>query len=157
MSPQDPLAGLHPLRQPEPIGWWPLAPGWWLLIALLILAIGALAYVLARRHRANAYRRMALTQLEQLRQEHLRNGDDTAYLASTNALLKSVALRAYPRRDVAACSGDSWLEFLNKRCETARFPADFVTAAYRRQCPDMDIENIHHCAANWIKRHEVNA
>jgi Tfp pilus assembly protein PilV len=155
VNPQDPLAALHPLRQPEPIGWWPLAPGWWLLIALLILALGALAYVLVRRYRANAYRRMALTQLDQLRRQYLRNRDDAAYLAGANALLKSVALRAYPRREVAPCSGNTWLEFLNQSCDTAQFPPDFVTAAYCRQCPDMDMENIHQCAANWIKGHEA--
>ena len=34
MTPTDPLAPLNPLRQPEAISWWPLAPcggSWWLL------------------------------------------------------------------------------------------------------------------------------
>ena len=157
MNPQDPLAALHPLRQPEPIGWWPPAPGWWLLMVMLIVALAALAYVLVRRYRANAYRRRALTQLEQLRQEHLRDRDTAAYLAGANALLKSVALRAYPRRDVAARSGAAWLDFLNQSCASIEFPPDFVTAAYRRQCPQLDLDNIHQCASHWIKRHEAKS
>ena len=156
MNPQDPLAALHPLRQPDPISWWPLAPGWWLLIVLLLLGLGALVYLVVRRYRSNAYRRQALTQLEQLRQEHLQHKDDSAYLAGTNALLKSVALRAYPRREVAACSGDTWLDFLNSSCKQAgQFPADFVSAAYRKQCPPIDMEELYKSAACWIKRHEV--
>lgn len=158
MNPQDPLAALHPLRQPDPINWWPLAPGWWLLIVLLLLAISAVAFLLLRRYRRNAYRRKALSQLEQLRQAHLQHQDDAVYLAGTNALLKSVALRAYPRRDVAACSGDAWLDFLNGSCSKAgRFPAGFVTAAYRKQCPAIDMEQLYESAVYWIKRHEATA
>ena len=64
MNPQDPLAALHPLRTPEPIGWWPLAPGWWVLLVAVVL-LAALAVYLARRHyRRNAYRRVAMLQLQ---------------------------------------------------------------------------------------------
>jgi len=66
MNPQDPLANLNPLRQPELISWWPLAPGWWLLLAIVLLGLSALVYFLIRRHRDNAYRRRALQQLQRL-------------------------------------------------------------------------------------------
>ena len=66
MNPQDPLANLHPLREPELIGWWPLAPGWWILIVIALLCLGALIYLLIRRSRRNAYRRLALSQLQNL-------------------------------------------------------------------------------------------
>ena len=60
MNPQDPLAALHPLREPVAIGWWPPAPGWWLLAGLVLAALLALAWYALRRYRANAYRRQAL-------------------------------------------------------------------------------------------------
>ena len=34
---QIPLRDLH---LPEAIGWWPLAPGWWLVIAIALVGIG---------------------------------------------------------------------------------------------------------------------
>ncbi len=156
MNPQDPLASLHPLREPLPIGWWPMAPGWWLLIAIAALCLGGLVYFLVKRYRANAYRRQALAQLRALRQQFLAQRDASQYVAQTNALLKSVALHCYPRREVAASSGEQWLTFLNSRVKgTEQFQPDFVTAAYRRACPDMDMAQLHRAAQSWIKRRKV--
>ena len=31
---------LRDLHLPDAIGWWPLAPGWWVLIALSLLGLG---------------------------------------------------------------------------------------------------------------------
>ena len=33
----DPLAQLRDIHLPEPILWWPLAPGWWVLIVLYFI------------------------------------------------------------------------------------------------------------------------
>ena len=124
--------------------------------AAALLGLAALVYFLVRRYRGNAYRRRALKQLQQLQQEYLVDRDASAYLAKTNALLKSVALVAYPRRDVAARSGEQWLSFLNNPLSAAeQFQPGFVTGAYQRVCPQIDMEQIHRSAAIWIKRHEV--
>ena len=58
--------------------------------------------MLLRRRRARAYRRQALAQLDSLRTRYQQTQDANAYLAEANALLKSAALMAYPRRDIAA-------------------------------------------------------
>lgn len=35
----NPLDGLHDVIAPEQVSWWPLAPIWWLLIAVIVCAI----------------------------------------------------------------------------------------------------------------------
>ena len=156
MNPSDPLASLHPLREPPPIEWWPPAPGWWLVLALLLAGLLAAGWLLRRRYRAGAYRRRALAQLLALREERLDQGDRTGYVAGTNALLKSVAMHAWPRAEVAASSGETWLAFLNDTMpEGERFDPGFVTAAYRKECPDIDLEALHQSAAVWIRCHRV--
>ncbi|NQY04093.1 MAG: DUF4381 family protein [Halieaceae bacterium] len=51
MNPQsDPLAALHPLREPAAIALWPPAPGWWLLALLLMVLLIAAALWLRRRY-----------------------------------------------------------------------------------------------------------
>ena len=156
MNPQDPLANLHPLREPPPIGWWPPAPGWWLLAALVLVLLLALVFILWRRYRANAYRRAALAQLQRLQQVHDQHGDDLQFITQTNALLKSVALVAYPRREVAASSGQQWLAFLNSKLVKAQpFPEEFVSAAYCKDTPDVSVSQLYLTAQAWIKQHKV--
>ena len=154
MNPQDPLAALHPLREPPPIGWWPPAPGWWALALLCVLALALLAFFVLRRYRANAYRRKALAMLEQLYLRQQSQPDPARFQAELNTLLKGVALAAYPQRDVAAISGGQWLAFLNASLEEdARFPADFVRGAYHREPAPLDAGKLRDSARAWIKRH----
>ena len=122
----------------------------------MLAALLALGWLLLRRYRASAYRRRALEQLLALREERLKRGDVTGYIAGTNALLKSIALHAWPPAEVAARSGEAWLAFLNDTMpEGERFDPAFVTAAYQRECPDIDLEALHQSAVTWIRRHRV--
>ena len=156
MNPQDPLAALHPLREPLAVGWWPPAPGWWLLAALLLAALLVLAWYALRRYRANAYRRRALARLRQLAALYEQQPDPLPFLAETNALLKSVALLAYPRREVAASSGADWLAFLNSGlAPPEQFPDAFLHGAYQPGCTDIDTDQVLRAASSWIRRHEA--
>lgn len=155
MNPQDPLAGLHSLREPLHIGWWPLAPGWWLLLAALLMVLAGGAYLLWRRYRRNAYRRQALLQLKTIHQRYLEQQDEPACISAVNALLKSVAIKAYPRRDVAAISGEAWLDFLNAGLNKGQqFETAFGHEAYRPETGKVDLQALHHCAALWIRQHQ---
>jgi hypothetical protein len=156
VNPQDPLANLHPLREPAFIGWWPLAPGWWLLLALALICLATVVYFLVRRYRARAYRRRALAQLQQLQQAYQGDGDASTYIGRANALLKTVALISYPRRQVAASNGEEWLAFLNGSMKSSeQFESAFVTAAYQKDCPELNMAQVHRVARSWIKQHGV--
>lgn len=154
MNPQDPLAALHPLRQPEAIGWWPVAPGWWILITLVVAALGVLAWYLISRYRANAYRREALSQLETLHKNHLPDDGVQVFAQHTNSLLKSVALRVFPRRDVAALSGEEWRTFLNDSAGgTVLFEEQVFDSLYQNAPAATDTAALHRAAEQWIRKH----
>ena len=122
---------------------------------LLVLAL-ALAGYLLRRYRARAYRRVALGQLARLHAAYQQQGDALQFIAQTNALLKSVALVSYPRREVAASTGADWLAFLNSAAgQDAHFPAGFASGAYLRRSPGIDVDQLQRSAATWIRRHRV--
>ncbi len=158
MNPQDPLANLHPLREPELIGWWPLAPGWWVLLALVVLLLIVAGWWLVKRYRANAYRRRALARLQQIYATYEQDGDGRRCLHEVNALLKTVALAAWPRRAVAATSGTGWLAFLNETCpRAAGFPPQYADALYQQGEPELDLAALRESAGRWIARHEVAA
>lgn len=158
MNPQDPLTALNPLREPQLIGWWPLAPGWWLLLAVLLLCLGVALFFMLRRYRRNAYRRQALRQLQRIQQQYREDQNQQRSIAATNALLKSVAIHAYPQKDVASASGEAWLQFLNValRPEDA-FDPQFSLAVYSNQAINIELEAVARSAQQWIRQHRVAA
>jgi hypothetical protein len=153
MNPQDPLANLQPLRDPALISWWPLAPGWWILIALLIVVLCGAGWLLYRRWQGNAYRRQALRQLHELKDADL-NGH--AHAAQINALLKSVAIQAYDSRQVASASGSDWRTFLNTSASSdTLFGAELDRALYAKDESQFDLQQLHRAATAWISSHKV--
>lgn len=156
MNPQDPLAALKPLREPGAIDWWPPAPGWWILAALTVLLIAATAYALYKYWHRNAYRRQALQQLTALQAQHTATGNDARYATELNALLKSTALVAYPRKDVAAQHGEQWRQFLNQGlAPDDQFQSEFFAAAYVSETLSLDKARLQRSAQRWIKKHRV--
>ena len=93
---------LEDIVVPDPVSWWPLAPAWWVLIAIVVLASACGGWFAYRRWKANAYRRAALRELEAL-------GDGATGIP---ALMKRVALAVWPRSEIAGLSGERWIAFL---------------------------------------------
>jgi hypothetical protein len=115
---QIPLRDLH---LPEAIGWWPLAPGWWLLIALAVFGLLYLLHRAYRQWRSNRPRRVALRELKKLRSEY-QHGMDAISLSKQLSQLLRRAMLAYATRDaVAGLTGQSWLEWLDRGLEGQPF------------------------------------
>ena len=109
----NPLATLLPNVTPEPIGWYPIAPGWWLVL-ILVTAIGlAVLFISLRFARKTAYRRQAMKTLNQIEQSYHQHGQMKQLVKDCNTLLKATALRAWPREQVASLNGKAWLTFLD--------------------------------------------
>ena len=86
MNPEQLLSQLQPLRVPDPVGFWPMAPVWWLLLIAAVLATTVAVVWLIRRYKRSAYRREGLAWLREL---ETRNAD--VYALST--ALKTTALK----------------------------------------------------------------
>ena len=149
MNPDMMLAQLAPLRAPESIGWWPMAPGWWIIFALAIAGLLLIARWIQQRHRRAHYRRAALTQLRLLRAAEATTTD-------INQLLKAAALRAFPAEQVAALHGQDWQDFLLKTCKN--LPAEGLAdlnSLYAAH-PPAATEPLLLMAEYWVRRHEVS-
>ena len=104
MDPQEiPLRGLH---LPETVGWWPLAPGWWLLIILAVIAAGWLIRAWLRQRAHAAARRKALRKLEESRSAYAYHGNPVTLGAEVSELLRRTMLAYAPRAEVAGLTGD---------------------------------------------------
>lgn len=108
---QIPLRDLH---LPEVIGLWPLAPGWWVLIALGVAGIGYLLYGQYQKWRWNAARRLALSELRRVRTEYEGGADALTLGKELSELVRRSMLAYAPRGDVAGLTGASWLAWLDR-------------------------------------------
>lgn len=108
------LSQLRDIHLPAPISWWPPAPGWWLLAVLAVAIVLGLVVMVRRRQRDN-WRRSALLELAQLRQQYdLQLSAPQAIVSRLSVLLRRVAISCFPREEVAMLSGDKWLAFLDR-------------------------------------------
>lgn len=108
---QIPLRDLH---LPEPVSWWPLAPGWWFVIALALLLLAYLARRWWQMRARGAARRFALRQLRALEQAYAEHRDVVRFGADASALLRRTMLAYAPRQDVAGLAGEAWLRWLDR-------------------------------------------
>lgn len=117
---QIPLRDLH---LPDAIGWWPLAPGWWVVIVLALAGLVWLVrlYVIARSN--SAARRYALRQLEHYCDEYTRHGDAVAFGSQVSELVRRTMLAYAPRGEVAGLTGEEWLAWLDRDLDRSHFVA----------------------------------
>ncbi|MBN7769570.1 DUF4381 domain-containing protein [Marinobacter daepoensis] len=109
MTPQDPLAQLRDIQLPATGGWWPPAPGWWLLAMAVVLCVLAASWFAVRQHRKHLWKRTSRHELARLKQSAAPTPE---WFAGINALLKRTARQAFPDRHPEALTGQQWIEFL---------------------------------------------
>jgi hypothetical protein len=138
---------LRDLHLPEPVSWWPPAPGWWIL--LLVLA-GLVAYGLNhayRRRMRNAARRTALQKLARYQAEYVEHRNPVVLGKQLSQLLRRGMLAYAPRAEVAGLTGDAWLQWLDRGMPLPYFHTEggksLLDLPYRNpqdDCSDIDVD-----------------
>lgn len=108
----DPLAQLRDLHLGEPIGAWPLAYGWYLLIGLTLVLFTAFICFVYRAYQHQKPKKEALNALALLEKDYQLNlnANDTAY--QITLLLKRVCFAYASREKVASLHSNDWIKFL---------------------------------------------
>ena len=102
----DWLTQLAPAHAP-PASWWPLAPGWWVLLILSAIIFGAVIY--RQQHPATRLRRIVLRQLKIL---ETTISDDVILARELEHLMRRFAVARFGRDRVANLSGERWIAFI---------------------------------------------
>ena len=105
---------LRDLHLPEPVGWWPLAPGWWAVIAVGSVVLAYLLWRLYLRWQANAPRRYAMRELARYEAEYLVHRDPVTLGKQLSELLRRGMLAYAPREQIAGLTGEQWLAWLDQ-------------------------------------------
>ncbi|GAV20116.1 hypothetical protein MMIC_P1078 [Mariprofundus micogutta] len=129
----DPLAELRDIHMPDPVSWWPPAPGWWLLFICTILLTGLVIWWWRKHDAARnqplivSYSRdqvLAAAMQELNRLEPATGVDDNTVVADLSALLRRIAMQLADEKEqqlVAGLSGEAWLNWLDSQWQQDSF------------------------------------
>ena len=97
---------LRDVHVPASPSWWPLAPGWWLVVAaVLLVAVGVVAWRVHRHRRRQAWLRWF--------DAAGKAGTPADQVAAMSERLRRAARRLDPAAD--RLEGEAWLAFLDGR------------------------------------------
>ena len=164
MEAEDPLSDLADIHLPGAVSFWPPAPGWWVLAALVLAAVAYGCFVLFRRWQVRRRGQVAAGEIQRAYAEWQQTHSNDAgqagllLLQTCNNVLKRVALVHYAEHEVASLNGQRWIEFLDRTGNTTAFttgPARAIAdQAYRRSFT-ADAETaaaLSQAAEQWIVR-----
>ncbi|MCB1681079.1 MAG: DUF4381 domain-containing protein [Rhodospirillales bacterium] len=107
------LQQIRDIKGLDPFPWWPIAPGWWYLLGVL-LVLGASLYALERfliaRRNKNIWKHEALKVLSALETDTRKSAKEK--IASLAILLRKLAIRRHGRGECAGLEGRDWLKWL---------------------------------------------
>ena len=115
----NPLNQLKDIHLPTDVNWWPIAPGWWVLVFAALLCLFALWKVWKRARNNSQRYQQIITVVDELEAE--KNLDDKEWLAALSALLRRLAINADGREESAGLVGQEWLAYLDQRGNTSEF------------------------------------
>lgn len=141
------LAQLQDIIHPDPIGAWPWAIGYWLVLALVIALITLLVIWLRKRARDLAPKKAAKQLLNQLDKQA------TSYTSDVNTLLKRTAMSYLSREAIASLNGEAWATWLDSYLPEHKRQRIGPLLAKRHQATPLTLaeaNELHQLAQAWL-------
>jgi len=141
---QEALKDLRDIHEPDPISFWPPAPGWWIMLLFAIMAIFLLRWWL-KRDKSPRYKKLANEALKNIttNYEVQRNGYKAA--GEISELIRKVMVLTDDRSEVAGMIDEEWLSYLDSKSGTDSFTKGagrvLTTAIYQKES-DIDVEGL---------------
>ena len=117
----NPLQALHDIHLPADPPWWPLAPGWWIVLGAAITVSALILIFWWRKHR---WQKNIQTEINTVIVKN--SADLRLQLAGLSSLLRRVALYRFPKEKVASLHGRAWLEFLQSNSSDKHFEQSII-------------------------------
>ena len=145
------LQDIHAVAEPS---WWPPAPGWWILAAVVTAALIFGVVRLVARLRVHLRRRRLLRELEGLEDRFNPELQPAAYLAALNRLFRAIALRAFPASDCARLEGEEWVAFIRERIPGAdKTSIEALKSGPYQASPQFEVAGLRSSARRWVAQY----
>jgi hypothetical protein len=151
------LEQLHDIEGLDAISFWPLALGWWILIAVLAISSTLIIWYLVR---ALAFKRSwkndTIKKLALL-ENNLTDSTARETVIALSEYLRRIALRRFSRKECASLMGNSWLKWLDKHDskgfnweQKGRLLIDVPYTPKNYKLPSEQVKELIHAVRNWV-------
>jgi hypothetical protein len=138
---------LRDIHLPEPVSWWPVAPGWWLVIAAVLLIL-FIIFISRKIYLSRQLKRDIVTELENIKQQFRASNNKSQLAKSLSILLRRASITFYPAADTAGLTGEHWLTYLDATGNHSRNEKTFhsetgkvlLSAPYLPENSDLDFD-----------------
>ena len=143
----EPLAQLKDIHLPEQIHNYPLAYGWWLLLACLAITILFVIIKWQKRRQLCQAQKLALTQLK-----NTENNDEIV------TILKWAAFQYFPRSEIASLHGHQLQHFFQQKLATQhqekfqRLSGQQLVNKYQAKANNSADEDLKQAARLWLSQ-----
>lgn len=131
----NPLAELKDVHLPAHVSIFPLATGWYIVIAIIFILIAVLTWWQLRRHKKKQQQQEIFSLLKQIEANAVTTSDEKT-IEECSILLKRVAVAKFPEQKPQLLFGKNWLQFLDKTGKTTEFTSGsghYLGEIYQKQ------------------------
>ena len=163
MQTQSPQAIDLPLRDihlPDAISWWPPAPGWWILLGMLVVS-AVTVYLLRAFYLSRRVKRSALDELDSIRRQYEQTRNHQQLAEQLSILMRRASISFHPRSEAAGLTGKNWLDYLDSTSKKPGFNQEagqlLISAPYlpadRTASKEMaaNAEALVNLCENWLR------
>lgn len=148
----DDLSALRDIHLPSPIGFWPLAIGWYPLVCLVLIMLLLAIKWSTQRLRLHLFHREALRMLEECRMITEKNPAEG--LALLSIIMKRIAKTTQPDTFTPSSINDEWINFLEKTGKGLDFSSVRTLLCHDvyRPDPQGNYDKLFFLCRQWITR-----
>ena len=150
---------LRDIHLPNPISWWPISAGWWLVLGALVLLL-IVVFIVQKIYKSRQLNRDINSEIEHIKKQFLQNQNKSQLAKSLSIILRRASISFYPAKDVAGLTGESWLTLLdqshakplNKLCFQSDIGKVLISAPYQSadSLADYDSAALIRLCESWL-------
>jgi len=131
---------LRDIHLPADPGYWPLAPGWWLLIVLVLITVYFLVKKLNKMRQRKHTIQLLQSKLSQLRENYNQHKSKHRLAVEISDLLKRFVRHVLNDSQATALSGKEWINYLNKLSNSEVFTEFKQELTQAQYSPNIDYD-----------------
>lgn len=148
---------LHDIEGIDIISAWPLAIGWWVVIACGLMLAACLFWLLWKQiNYMRSWKRDAIIRLNDL-ESHLTPATSVESVMLLSEYLRRIACRRFPRKECAGLVGDAWLHWLDLHdankfnwSEKGKLLINIPYAPANKELQVEQVKELIHATKKWV-------